>query len=302
MSIRRREISHVPHRAVAVLVCLAWASAAAGQYKGDDYYNQAAALQKACKQREAIPLYTKAIELDNTDSDAFANRGRAWLETGEYDKAIDDCTEAIRLNPKDVEAYVTRGRARTEKGDYDNAIADCNQAAAIQPKDSSAFYFLGLAWDRKGNYDRAVTDFNEAIRLDPKDADYFYGRANAWKHRAAYDKALADFNQALTLRPDMSAARNSLAWLQATCPDARYRNGKKAFQHASRVYESDGGKNWDYVDTLAAAYAECGDLKQARQYAAKAVDLATRDEDKQTCRSRLELYQRGKPYRESQPR
>jgi tetratricopeptide (TPR) repeat protein len=302
MSIRRHAIHHVPSRAISVLACLVWACVAAGQYKGDDYFNQAAALQRACKQREAIPLYTKAIELDASDAEAFSNRARAWLETDEFDKAVDDCTEAIRLKPGDIEAYVTRAEARSEKGEYDTAIADCNQAAALRPNDSSAYYFRGVAWDRKGNHDRAIKDFTEAIRLDPKDAEYYHGRANAWKHRAAYAKAIEDFVRALTLRPELTAARNSLAWLLATCPDARFRDGKKAFDHASYVFETDGGKNWDYVDTLAAAYAECGDMRQARDYANKAIDLATRDEDKETIRSRLAFYERGRPYREPAPR
>ena len=51
------------------------------------------------------------------------------------------------------------------------------------------------------------------------------------------------------------------------------------------------------LDTLAAAYAENGDFDKARQWQAKAIDLAADKEEGKVYRSRLELYQQGKPYR-----
>ena len=94
-----------------------------------------------------------------------------------------------------------------------------------------------------------------------------------------------------------------LAWLQATCPNEKYRNGKKAVENASRVCQWAEGKRWDCFDAFAAAYAESGDFEKAKEWEAKAIasaatDKAVTDKDKQELRSRLELYKQGKPYRE----
>ena len=62
-------------------------------------------------------------------------------------------------------------------------------------------------------------------------------------------------------------------------------------------------KHWSCVGTLAAAYAESGDFEKAKEWEAKAIEMATTDrsvtdKDKQEMRDRLELYKQGKPYRE----
>jgi tetratricopeptide (TPR) repeat protein len=67
--------------------------------------------------------------------------------------------------------------------------------------------------------------------------------------------------------------------------------------NAKQAHELDSGKNWYYIDTLAAAYAEDGKFDNAVEWQTKAIEL-TPEEDKEELRSRLELYKQGKPYRE----
>ena len=95
-----------------------------------------------------------------------------------------------------------------------------------------------------------------------------------------------------------------LAWIQATCPEVEYRDGKKAVENAIMAYWLNGGKNWDYPSTLAAAYAECGDFDQACKWGNEAVDLVQNDrsataDHKKKLRANLELYKEKKPLRET---
>ena len=55
----------------------------------------------------------------------------------------------------------------------------------------------------------------------------------------------------------------------ATCPDDKYRDGKKAVENASKAYQLDDGKHWHCLGTLAAAYAESGDFEKAKEWEAK---------------------------------
>jgi tetratricopeptide (TPR) repeat protein len=110
-----------------------------------------------------------------------------------------------------------------------------------------------------------------------------------------YDKAIADYKQALAINPDSAKVYNALAWLYATCPDKKYRDGKKAVDSASKACHLTEGTAWPCLDTLAAAYAESGDFEKAKQWEAKAIEMAP---DAKECRSRMELYKQGKPYRE----
>ena len=59
-----------------------------------------------------------------------------------------------------------------------------------------------------------------------------------------------------------SFAHNGLAWLLATCSDAKFRDPKQAVALAKRAVELDPN-NWGYLNTLGAAYYRAGDWKAA---------------------------------------
>jgi arylsulfatase A-like enzyme len=63
--------------------------------------------------------------------------------------------------------------------------------------------------------------------------------------------------------PEVPSLRNALAWLLATAPDAKLRDGPRAVRLAEQALRQAGDAHADYVDTLAAAYAEAGDLERA---------------------------------------
>ena len=122
-------------------------------------------------------------------------------------------------------------------------------------------------------------------------------RSYVWAAKKEFDKALSDCNEAVKLDPKNAEAVNSLAWLEATCPDERYRDGKNAVANALYAVQLCGGKDAECADTLAAAYAQSGDFAKAREWETKAIGLTVDEKRKQEYRLRLELYKRGKPYR-----
>ena len=73
-------------------------------------------------------------------------------------------------------------------------------------------------------------------------------------------------------------------------------------QHAQRANQLSGGRQPDVLDTLAAAYAEAGRFPEALATARKALDLATQQHGQplaDVLRSRIALYEAGKPYRQT---
>jgi uncharacterized protein len=59
-------------------------------------------------------------------------------------------------------------------------------------------------------------------------------------------------------------SKNNAAWMLATCPDSRHRDGQRAVQLAEEAIQS-LGRQAGYVSTLAAAYAEVGDFVRAME-------------------------------------
>ena len=249
---------------------------------------------------KAIADFNEAIRLDPQDTTAFNNRGTAWLGKQEYDKAIADFNEAIRLDPQDAFAFNNRGIAWNDKEEYNKALADFNEAIRLDPQNATVFVNRGIAWRGKEEFDKALADDNEAIRLDPQNARAFMNRGIALAMKKEYDKALADFNEAIRLDPQYASAFNNRAWLMATCPDARVRDGKRAVESANRACELNGSKSPFHLGTLAASYAEEGDFAKAVEWQTKAIELLILKDEKrkQDFQSRLELYKANKPCRD----
>ncbi len=207
------------------------------------------------------------------------------------------------LTGEDAKDYINRGNAWRDKGEHDKAIAAFTEAIRLAPNDANAYFNRGLAWRSKGEYDKAIADYNQALAINPNFFQVYVNRGVVWAKKGAYDKAIADCSQTPRIKPNDTNAYNNLAWLQATCPDARYRDGSKAVENANTARQSDGGQHWYFLGTLAAAYAESGDFQKAVEWQAKAIDLAATDKsatekDKAEANSRLELYRQGKPYRD----
>ncbi len=90
----------------------------------------------------------------------------------------------------------------------------------------------------------------------------------------------------------------------AACPEAKFRDGKKAIQLSTLACELTRWKNPVVLDTLAAAQAEAGDFAAAVKWQLSAIERLPDERQKTDYRSRLALYQAKQPYRQvpTQPR
>ena len=179
-----------------------------------------------------------------------------WNDKKEYDKAMMDSNQAITLNPNDPAAYINRGNAHFYKGEFDKAIADFSQVIRLNPDAVGAYRNRGDVWAAKKDFDKAIADFSQTLKYDPRNPMAYNDRGICWAERGKYDRAIADFNEATKLDPTSANAYANLAWIQASCPDKRCRNGKAAVVNALRAYQLDGGKRWELFATVAEAYAE----------------------------------------------
>jgi tetratricopeptide (TPR) repeat protein len=157
--------------------------------------------EDAVLMENAVAYFTGRIRQNEKDTRAYACRGLAWKERGEYELALQDFNEAIRLEQAPASWFNNRGTLWRDKKDYDRAIRDYDEAIRLNPKKDMYFYNRGLAWNDKKDYDRAIRDFDEAIRLEPKYVDAFNDRGLAWRHKKDYDRAIRDYDEAIRLEP-----------------------------------------------------------------------------------------------------
>jgi tetratricopeptide (TPR) repeat protein len=245
---------------------------------------------------QAIADYTQAIANNPNCALAYNQRGAAWYEKGDYDKAVTDATLAIANNRNYASAYNNRAAAFDAKQEYDKALVDANLAIAIEPSFIEAYISRSAIWYNKGENDKAVADANLALAIDPNAAQAYSNRAGAWNLKGEYAKAKADYDEAIALDANNAECYSDLAFFQATCLDARFRDGQQAFTNANKAYQMTNGSTVS-ISILASVYAENGDFAQAVTWQQKALDLTKSEEMKQRYLARLSLFKQGKPFR-----
>jgi tetratricopeptide (TPR) repeat protein len=198
-------------------------------------------------------------------------------------------------------AHFGRGCAWYWKNDYTKAIADFDEVIRLDPQYVKAYVYRASAWYRKTEYDKAIRDYTEAIRLDPTLAGVYVERGDARRDKGEWAEAAADYAEAIGRGSNLANAYDGRAWIWAACPDAKHRDGKRAVESATKSCELTAWKVPNNLDTLAAAYAESGDFLSAVKWQAKAVALATDEDDKAAYSTRLKLYRAKKPYRLDMP-
>ncbi len=132
-------------------------------------------------------------------------------------------------------------------------------------------------------------------------ARYLLAQATESYNAGHYRRALADLGAANRLDSSNPIVLNNYAWILATCPDDKARDGKKALELARKACELAKWNDAGAWDTLAAAYAETGDydnaIKWENQYLSS---LSLTPADASDGQARLALYQAHQPYHSSQ--
>jgi len=202
----------------------------------------------------------------------------------------------IKKNSRDAAAYV--GRAKIVMADFkwEKATEDLNMAVSLGLKTADIYATRGMMLSLMDEFEKALADFNEAIRMNPNDDESLGYRGLIWEEKGEYAKAHADYSKALAIDPENAVNCDAMAILLASCPDAKYRNGRQAVSLATKACQKAEWQNSGYLGTLAAAYAEVGDFKKAIEYGEKALENAfgvTKEEGEK----KLALYKANKPYR-----
>ena len=248
--------------------------------------------------QKAVKDFSEAIRRDSRKSGLYVNRGNAYRMTGDRNRALSDYSTALQYDPRNFLAYNNRGLVHLDRKNFDAAISDFNLAVRMNPQYADAYNNQGVAWKEKGNYQQAVDSYTHAIQLYGRYIAAYRNRGFVLRKLQQYDRALADYSQAARLDPNGVDELNDLAWMLATCPDERFRNGEQAVEDAKRACELSSNEDWNSLDTLGAAYAEIGQFDKAAQAARQALKLAP-TEKKNAVSARLAQYGRGQAYRES---
>ena len=160
-------------------------------------------------------------------------------------------------------------------------------------------YATTLAHDGKPR--EAIAQLKEALKLDPSHAQANFELVENLSQIGQTREAVTNYDQAIKSEPKLVAALNNLAWILATDPDEKIRNGARSVELAERACEITDWKQPFLMGTLAAGYAEAGRFTNAVAIAERACAVARSNKLEDVARRNeelIEMYRAGKPYHE----
>lgn len=262
--------------------------------------------------QNAEALLTQAIEIEGVGTSAREAMALLKFRSGKHNDAISMLNSIVTSEPKAAAPRAQLGEVFYRSGRNKEALEAFKKAAELAPKEGRYQYWIALVNFREKNLDAALEAFAKASELSPQLLEARVGYAQLASQKKQYDVAAKAFAEALRDNPESPLIQNAAAWFFATIPSDAHRNAKEAVRLAEAACKAVSDGQHEYLDTLAAAYANDGRFEEAvsrtKDAIAKvdaAITAATDDPTRERLKglkmeyeSRLKLYGEKKPYRE----
>lgn len=248
----------------------------------------------------ALEDLNKALKMDEKNVAVLLMRASVYQEKGDKDKAMADVDEALKLKPDLPVAIRTRALLLAEREQFAEATDELQKLRKLDPKDSLTLLQLAMLYGVQKKTADAIDAYTALLAQEPEEWRALRGRGDTYLNIGKQAEAIADFEKALSLQPKDHGILNNLAWVLATSPDEKLRDGKRAIELATLACEVTEYKAAYILSTLAAAYAETGDFDAAIKWSTKAVENDEKEHG-EALKKELESYKAKKPWRELLP-
>jgi tetratricopeptide (TPR) repeat protein len=276
----------------------------------------------------------KAVQTDPSNATARGFHALSLSELGRDEEAIKEAERAVELNPGDSAAHLSLALS-VKRSDPERAIAEARRAIEFGPENSSAYQFLMNCLVELHRYTEASDLGREWLAVMPYDAAAHSALGVAMAESRDLTSAAQHFGYVMMLRPEVEQAHaqlrqillslaseqdglqrlrdiaanapdsprmlDEIAWLLATYPDSKSRDGTEAVRLAEHACDLTERKIPALLDTLAAAYAEAGDFPRAISAAEDALNRARSSGDNDAVKlseNILASLRENAPYRE----
>jgi tetratricopeptide (TPR) repeat protein len=257
-----------------------------------------------------------AMEAAPGQAGPHSELGVLLLQAGRSGEALEQFRLAVEIEPGSAEAHCHLGEALDAQQKPDEARTEFERALALDSRYAQALYQQGKTLEKLGQADAAIASWRKALAVKPDYADAHLSLAQSLSERGESAAALQHWRAGLELRPNDFRALHEASWALATSSDAALRNGREALALAVRALQlarSHGTmrsaapatpvseQEAVALDTLAAAYAECGRFADAVVSTARRALAAERSTRADEIKARIRLYERQLPFRQSRP-
>jgi protein O-mannosyl-transferase len=138
------------------------------------------------------------------------NLATAYMDAKMFPEAERELAITLQLNPSQSDAYANLGHIHFNRENWKQAIREFNRSILLGNNKSDTFYFAGLAWSKQRSYSEAIPFLKQALKIHPHKAHYHFELGNAYQHTSFFDDALQEFRQTLLIQPRHPQAQNNI--------------------------------------------------------------------------------------------
>lgn len=174
-------------------------------YQVADYLDQHG--RRTRQDQAGPPSLWDAITTHTTSGGDLLHVGGSALVLGHFDLAVTIYTRALELNPEDAQAWYGQGKAFAGMGDFSRAVESYRASLDRVSDFFWAWYDLGLAQLELGEFAQAATSLQEVQLLrGASDHKTSIALARALRGSGDLTGAYLEYQSALALRPNVTAA------------------------------------------------------------------------------------------------
>lgn len=208
---------------------------------------------------DAVTVYTRIIEIDDSQYDAYVSLSNCHKANEDYDQAHKWVDKAIALDPEQAWAYNIKGLIFFKTRDLEKAITYFDKAIVLDQEYKWPHNNLGLTYVRLQDYEKAQYHLQQAVEIDK---DYWDARFDIGNLQFVIEA-----EETLRIRPRDFRARSLLGRALYYLED---------YERSIEVLKSVVSEKKD--DAIALAYLgfscnESGRFEQAHEYLLRSYEI-----------------------------
>jgi tetratricopeptide (TPR) repeat protein len=233
----------------------------------DPLLDEAYALYTQKRLDEAIAVYNRALQANNTSAPGWQGYGLTQRLRGLHQDALFSFEHALQLDPGLVTSWNGKGSVLSKLRRHQEALEAFEHALQLDPQNAAAWNGKGAALNALGRSKQALDAFERALRYDPQLVQAWYNKGLLLHEMGRYREAERAYQEAIDL--DNRSAQAYFGRGQSLYTLQRLRQALQMFDQAVQkdpAYVEAWNRRGNVLD-------ETGDTTRALQSYEKALQI-----------------------------
>lgn len=234
------------------------------------HLRKAQAISALGQLKEALRLLSQIEKWESPSCEFLLTKASIFSQLRDSKNAIKYFKDALALSePEDRdEIYLDLAMEYENATDYKNAVLVLKEAIKYNPHNEGAIYEIAFCYDQLGEYENAIKCYSDFIDENPYSFTAWYNLGNAYSKLENFEQAIWAYEYCILINEDFGPVYFNIA--SAYLSQEKYDLSIESFKKCMEL----DGEDPMALCYIGEAYEQLNDLKEARNYYMKSLELA----------------------------